>query len=610
MAKIVSSPQRSLEESNGAKKGIFFDLPFTTTALPLPTYQFWYDILASDNVGEFHRVMQDSIPSEQLRMLDGHFKYTSGKLAKTFGGDIDVSLALPVAVACCHGSLSILSLMIDAGVELLARDPSGNNIIHTFIDLCVHDRDNLTTIIRSYLKLCTLVPVDVMRDLLLVAEDAEGLRPIETAAKVGAMEMVRVIFDTKGVYLTMEEKRGIYVYQCYDITDYEQPGSDRYDKSPLALAATMEEEWVSRGQTSKLMRWAPIRQWYHAKGKTNLLPMAIWFLLRLTHFFFFLVYDMGISRTKMQQKATGLNLTATDYCLEFTFYQPFEPLDTVLKCYVIGLAGLVLMFDLIETLVVVCTKRPFSMRCLIRRKDPVVHYVYYRVCQTLLAICIITIYIISTFKTRYGYLVVDYIRLCAVLLASWSLLYFIQLMPSVGYFVVTIQRMLSDLFHFFIIYVIFLLPFAHLFQMFMNENTNQGCIDYFKDVGVGLYSTFTIMLNMIDLRGFNIIGEKAAALYILHFSYVFIIAILLVNFLIAIMSNSVARVAENRSTIMVIERLAVMYLVEFRFRWLLKWYYQLVRPLCYHCEGGRIYLLNKEVRCKDHDILNRLMSNE
>ena len=59
-----------------------------------------------------------------------------------------------------------------------------------------------------------------------------------------------------------------------------------------------------------------------------------------------------------------------------------------------------------------------------------------------------------------------------------------------------------------------------------------------------LFSTFTIMLNMINLR--EIEGPKPVSLYFLHVLYVFMVSILLLNFLIAVFSDSVNNV--NRIT--------------------------------------------------------------
>ena len=73
------------------------------------------------------------------------------------------------------------------------------------------------------------------------------------------------------------------------------------------------------------------------------------------------------------------------------------------------------------------------------------------------------------------------------------------------------------------------------------------------------------MLNMVDLTQYVTDGDMAD-IAILHSTYIIIVPILLVNFLIALMSNSVAEVAENRRLIMLLQRLSAALLVEQRLR--------------------------------------------
>ena len=75
---------------------------------------------------------------------------------------------------------------------------------------------------------------------------------------------------------------------------------------------------------------------------------------------------------------------------------------------------------------------------------------------------------------------------------------------------------------------------------------------------------------MVDLGKY---GEENAFGF-LHVMYVFVVAILLINFLIALMSNSVAEVAEHKDIVMMIQRLAVACTLEMRLGWLLGWLYR------------------------------------
>jgi len=52
------------------------------------------------------------------------------------------------------------------------------------------------------------------------------------------------------------------------------------------------------------------------------------------------------------------------------------------------------------------------------------------------------------------------------------------------------------------------------------------------------------MLNMKEFRGYDVFNLEV--LYMNHFTYVIIVNIMLINLLIAVFSNSMARVSENK----------------------------------------------------------------
>ena len=61
---------------------------------------------------------------------------------------------------------------------------------------------------------------------------------------------------------------------------------------------------------------------------------------------------------------------------------------------------------------------------------------------------------------------------------------------------------------------------------------------------LGLYTVFTIMLNIVNLTSFHI--HNQTILYLLHMAYIFMMAILMLNFLIALFSHSVAEIMAHK----------------------------------------------------------------
>ena len=132
-----------------------------------------------------------------------------------------------------------------------------------------------------------------------------------------------------------------------------------------------------------------------------------------------------------------------------------------------------------------------------------------------------------------------------------------------------------------------LIPYPHAFLVLLSSDTNCQ-IKGFNSIGEATYTTFKAMLNMID---FNQLAPGGfGAVHILHIIYVFTVAILLVNFLIALLSTSVGETVETGDVMMMLQRLSVISALEKRCCFICPCFYKLMQRLVYKCENGRIYL--------------------
>ena len=177
-----------------------------------------------------------------------------------------------------------------------------------------------------------------------------------------------------------------------------------------------------------------------------------------------------------------------------------------------------------------------------------------------------------------------------------TFLYFYQILPYLGRSIVSIQGMLIDMLSFFILWVLFMIPFIHTFNVLANTYTKQGCIFEFDGILNTLYSLFRMMLNMVELTSFDL--YEAHFLYILHALYVFMVAIVLINFLIAIMSDSASRTAEHERVIASLNTLSLAVALQQRFGgWLLKPYYKFMQPRVFVGDGqGRLCIVTRTSR--------------
>ena len=163
------------------------------------------------------------------------------------------------------------------------------------------------------------------------------------------------------------------------------------------------------------------------------------------------------------------------------------------------------------------------------------------------------------------------------------------MIPSVGHFVNSIQKVLTIMVQFLVVYFLILIPYPHAFQVLLTRDNNCK-IEGFGNIKEAIYTIFKIMLNMVD---FNKYSSAKFSAHILHIIYVFTVAILLVHFLIALLSMSVGETVEAGDVIMMLQRLSVITVVEKRLAFVFPFLYKLLHRLVYKCENGRIYLQYK-----------------
>ena len=183
---------------------------------------------------------------------------------------------------------------------------------------------------------------------------------------------------------------------------------------------------------------------------------------------------------------------------------------------------------------------------------------------------------------------VDYSRVITPFLACWSCFYFFQLLPLIGFFITSIYSMMKNLVILVVIYVLMILPFISSFYNLVNGNSVGGCIPGFQNIGKTIYSLFEIMLNMINLTTFQV--YNSSLLYLTHIMYTFLVSIMLINFFVAVMIDSVSAVSQAYPVTECLQKVSMAFSVENHWRKLLWRYYNMATKKCFVCENGRVLL--------------------
>ena len=182
--------------------------------------------------------------------------------------------------------------------------------------------------------------------------------------------------------------------------------------------------------------------------------------------------------------------------------------------------------------------------------EAVVQYAFYRVFQIIYNICLLFFGIFRIVSHRVDYRVLpifvyELFFLVTIFRSVWSMLYFVQLSSLFDSYVIAMQRMLVYLVKFSVIICVFLVPFTSIFPRFI-QPVNGTCPAEFDSITAISYTTFTVILNMVNFHSFS--TPSAEGLWLVHVCFVSIVSIFVLNFLIAVLSDAYREVAFHSAT--------------------------------------------------------------
>ena len=499
----------------------------------------------------------------------------------------------PFALAAICGAHATLKTMLNYSVDVNLPESNGNYVIHELARFASVSRSSEVGMTETYRRLLQLLPAATCKNLLLT-ENSCHLRPLELAAKMATLRLYSAILQTTDVYLVKTETHGPLTHKWYDLTEYEGFGvGTRREYSPIKFLLELEQADLFSAACRALMSQAPTRQWIDAKMRISRPFLFAWFLVRISYIAaFFLFENSEFSGSHRNGTIDSLN------CGNAVFEMPYwAGMTTTL--YVFTLSAMILVVDVAEAAYFLLHNgrwRRWRSEGVVSGRKAALHHNFYRVCQLVFVVMAMfrsTAWLFPATKIPF---MSELSRITACLLLPWTLLYFVQLLPSIGYFTVIIQTMLHDMLNFMIIFVIILVPFSYVFHMMVNYYSEQGCIEAFGSLQRSLYSTFTVILNMIDFTSYRL--QSPGLVYGLHLLFVFTATLLLVNFLISLMSNSVIEINEQRDVVMLLQRLSVAMVMETRVGRLLQGYYCRRQREHFACRDGRVYVID---HCTSYD---------
>ena len=167
---------------------------------------------------------------------------------------------------------------------------------------------------------------------------------------------------------------------------------------------------------------------------------------------------------------------------------------------------------------------------------------------------------------------------------------------------------MEDLYNFLIVFVVLVVPYSQVLLVFINLNSNEGCVTDFSSFGRSIYSVILIMQNLIDLSQLD--TKKNFILIYIHITLIFMLPIILVNFLIAKMTSSVEDMMKAKPVLTDIQHLQVVLPIDSRLqiipffnKWEIK-YYTWMKQRYYVTKGDNIYVVCVEPISSDTSYCN------
>ncbi len=430
----------------------------------------------------------------------------------------------PLFQAVMFGSFECVEVLRNLGANILQQEKHGWNIVHYLAVVSYFSLDYETKAVKIFKKLIVRLESFEIQALLLM-EDKEGMRPLELAVHCGCLILARNILNTDGVYLVKVQRRGLTEKSWYDVSEYESAmGAKLRKKNPVMLLTFLDRKILKHPKALQELRRGVFHEWSQVKFKTNVVFIILWFLQRVLCFvafycivavdtkkYFERLYSSffgGQNKLYSGSNSSGGNTYNSSDCVEFSGWYVSD--DETSFCIITGLYSLLvttialsLLFDCFIFVIQFCVPCASFQTCFGKHKNLAINPTFYRVSQ---AFFMVTALLYLAQATLEAFHIRDssnvFIHVCLIIscyLSVWSILYFVQLLPSIGHFVNIVQRMQIILMNFSIVYLIVFFPFPHVFLVLLRDGT-ECQVDGFEDLFTGFYSVFQIMVNLLNFR--------------------------------------------------------------------------------------------------------------
>lgn len=516
---------------------------------------------------------------------------------------------LPLSVAALTFNENVVDVLIEKGSMIYAQNSLGDTVMHSLVKYAAVYPDKTDKVITmlSYLdsKLREEHPSETkLKDqecVMIFQEDSciwflknyDNFTPLQLSAKLGVVEVFQFIIKLEDVYSFVSTHDGLFDVKLYDITEIDTVANLKSRKTSSSREGKVGNK-VSRNNIDGISRTSikattdcnpfsslnypeteSILEMMFANDYQNSPAFRIiesspvkniilekWKKIRKVYYlwgFFHLLMTIcltaeAVIRSNLFAVRSATNVTMLDISVS-TASERFAEIASYFSFF-----GGILYLMIGILLIIAKIRRPNCYRYILHNSG----YLFFLLT---LSVCLWLDFFMTT-SLKYH----DNIALVIAIIMGWSFaVFFLRAIYLFGFFTEMIRRVIfGDLLRFAVIIMFMLFAFtAGIYVAFIGELSSVQNFDQYNNAVSGSFDSYgnamlTMFRLMLGLDDIGVLSEArlpwlAITLYII---FALLTYVLLINSLIAMMSQTFAQVHENRYPLWRLQQLSVILFIE------------------------------------------------